>query len=140
LVGFPGETDREFQELMDFLTDADFEHVGVFAFSREEGTPAAEMPNQVDEETKTHRHLAMLHHLDKLARRTMARHLDTRTEAIIDGASEVYPDFMKGRTWRQGIDVDGVTYVRGRGAKAGRIVPIRIFDYKDQDFFAEVAK
>lgn len=137
MVGFPGETEAEFRELTAFLTEIEFEHVGVFAFSREEGTPAAELPDQVDEETITKRHLEILHHLDKLARTMMARRLDTTAEAIVDGPSEIYPDFMKGRIWTQGLEVDGVTYIRGDDIEIGEIIPVKLIDYKDQDFFAE---
>jgi len=137
IVGFPGETDQQFEELLDFLVEADFDHVGAFTFSAEEGTPAAELPEQVDESLKNRRLLTLLHHLDKASRRRMSRHLDTETEAILDRPSDLYIGFMQGRTPGQGIDVDGVTYVRGSGLRQGEIVPIRIIDFKDQDYFAE---
>jgi len=137
MVGFPGETDGEFRELLDFLGETEFDHVGVFTFSAEEGTPAAEMPDQVDEAVKNSRLLTILHHLDKLNRRTMTRLLDTDTEAILDRPSTEFVGFFQGRTPGQGIDVDGVTYVRGKGLREGEIVPVRIIDFKDQDLFAE---
>jgi len=137
IVGFPGEGEEEFEELADFLGEMDFDHVGVFTFSAEEGTAAAELPGQVDERDKNQRLLMVLHQLDKLKERKMVRALDTETEVILDRRSGMYVDFMQGRTPGQGVDVDGVTYVRGNGLEVGRIVPVKIIDFKDQDYFAE---
>jgi ribosomal protein S12 methylthiotransferase len=137
IIGYPGEGEDEFQELVDFLLEVKIDHVGVFTFSAEEGTPAAELPGQVDESEKNRRLLTVLHHLDKLKEKKMAESLDSETEVIIDRPSDVFVDFMQGRIPGQGIEVDGVTYVRGNGLKTGEIVPATIIDFKDQDYFAE---
>jgi ribosomal protein S12 methylthiotransferase len=137
IIGYPGEGEKEFQELVDFLLEVEIDHVGVFTFSAEEGTPAAELPDQVGESEKNRRLLTVLHHLDKLKEKKMAESLDAETDVIIDRPSDIFVDFMQGRTPGQGIEVDGVTYVRGNGLRPGEIVPARIIDFKDQDYFAE---
>ena len=113
IVGFPGETDEEFEELLDFVKTTKFERVGVFKYSLEDGTPAFDMPDQVDEAVKEAR-------LDKLmfAQRAISREknralVGTKVEVLVEGKSDESDLVWVGRTSQQAPDIDGVTYLSG---------------------------
>ena len=124
IVGFPGETDELFDELCDFVAEADFDYVGVFAFSPEEGTKAADLPEQVDEEIKLERLRTLRELADTVSQTRLARFVGSKLDVLVLGREEDGQIF--GRSHYQAPDVDGVTFV-DEGA-IGEIVPVRIED------------
>ncbi len=143
IVGFPGETETDFRELLDLLEELRFDRVGAFAYSVEEGTRAAVMENQLPESLKRER----LEELLDLQRtisldRTLAQ-VGRRTRLLID---EPVVDDMEvswvGRTQTQAIDVDGVTFLGGSGAlldgvEPGAFVEVEIVDATEHDLVAQ---
>lgn len=124
IAGFPGETDEEFEELCDFLQDAEFDYVGVFPYSQEEGTRAAELDEQVDEETKLERAQELRDIADDISQALIAQRVGRRMDVIVLGREE--DDQLYGRAKCQAPDVDGVTYI-GRG-NVGDIITVEITD------------
>lgn len=129
IVGFPGETEAEFQGLLDFLEEARLDRVGAFMYSREEGTPAARMPDQVPEDLKQQR-------LDRLmalqAGISYKRNVDlvgTTAEVLVD---ECEDDISIGRTRGDAPEVDGCVIVN-ESLRPGIIVPVRITEAQDYD-------
>lgn len=142
IVGFPGETDEDFRELVDLLEEVRFERVGAFAYSIEEGTRAAEMPDQLPESLKRER----LEELMDVQRGiSLERHLEqvgTVRTILVDRllGEEEDPDFgAVGRTEGQAVDVDGVTHLlRGPQLRAGDMVPVEIVDAMEYDLMGRV--
>ena len=124
MVGFPGETEEEFQELLSMLEEAEFDYVGAFAFSPEEGTRAAELPGQIDEETKAERLQEVRDLADSISFARVAARTGSALDVLVLGREE--DGQLYGRAMCQAPDVDGVTYiVQG---EVGEIRPVTIED------------
>lgn len=109
IAGFPGETAEQFDELLDFAGSGCFDYVGVFPYSREEGTRAAGMDGQLDEDEKLQRALEVQQAADAASAGIIAQRVGKTFRVIIEGAEE--DGQLYGRTCQQAPDVDGVTYV-----------------------------
>ncbi len=140
IVGFPGETDDDFRQLLELLEEVEFDRVGAFAYSLEEGTRAAEMDGHLDEDVKRDR----LEELMELQRgisfdRNLAM-LGRRATALVDRRSTDDPGYVaQARTTAQALDVDGVTWLKGPASPApGAIVEVEIVEALDYDLVAEV--
>ncbi len=141
IVGFPGETDAMYQELVDFVEKQRFERAGVFEFSPEPGTPAAAMEDQVPDEIK-HRRFERLYAKQERISRQYARSfigktvdvmLDTR--GVADGGA-VMRNVCIGRTIADAPDIDPVVYVTGRDLELGVPTPCEIVDAQGLDLIA----
>ena len=130
IVGFPGETEKDFADLCRFVTDLEFDRVGVFRYSREENTEAGAMPGQVAESVKEER----WHRLMRL-QRGIARHKNAtsvgRTVPVL-GCGLDAEGRRHGRTAAQAPEIDGVVFLEG-GFEAGELAPVRITDSSDYD-------
>lgn len=124
IVGYPGETDQQFDDLCDFVSEIDFDYVGVFAFSSEEGTRAATLSDQIDEETKQERLRIIRDLADTVSQGRLARFVNQEIEVLALGYEE--DGQLIGRSQYQAPDVDGVTYLDD--GKPGQFVTVRIED------------
>ena len=124
IAGYPGETEEEFEELLDFIEEADLDYVGVFAYSREEGTRSYDLDGQIDEEEKVRRAQAVRDLADTLSSARIARRVGSTADVVVCGFEEDGQPF--GRAMCQAPDVDGVTYVDG--GEVGDVVTVRIED------------
>jgi len=145
IVGFPGETDEDFHEMLDLLDEVAFDRVGAFTYSEEQGTRAAEMAGRVPQDVMDER----LEEVMELQRAiSLERNLELMggvMTVLVDEVVEDDPDFQAvGRTVGQAIDIDGVTHLRAADARAAaRMVPgamleARITEALDYDLVAEV--
>jgi len=136
IVGFPGETEAQFEELLSLVAALRFDHVGAFAYSREAGTPAADFSGQVPEQEKLRRAEAlMLQQQAVIFERNRSR-IGERVEVLVDGAAEE-DDLWVARTRGQAPDVDSVTWVAAQDLSAGRFVDVTIVDVDGYDLVAE---
>jgi len=135
LVGFPGETREEFNELLSLVKEIRFDHLGAFAYSREEGTPAARLRGQVSERAKLRRLHDLMQAQQVIAFETNRALRGSVCEAVVDRPSPE-PGVWIGRTAKQAPDVDGVTYLRGEGLRPGRFVQARITGSRGYDLVA----
>jgi len=125
LVGHPGETAEDHAELLDFLTDVRFDHLGAFTFSPEEGTDSAEQDDPVPPETAAERyHEVMALQQDITFARNRDRVGET-VECIVDGPTEE-PGVQLGRTFGDAPEIDGSVLIRGDGLEAGSIGAVRV--------------
>ena len=113
IVGFPGETDAEFRELLDFVKFGRFERLGAFAYSREEGTPAHDMEDQVPDEVKQARLDELMYLQRGISRELNREAIGREVEVLVEGRSDESEYVWVGRTAQQAPDIDGVTYVSG---------------------------
>lgn len=115
IVGFPGETDADFEELKEFVEQQRFENAGVFAYSQEEGTVAGAMPNQIPDEIKQERY----HELMALqAQISEEIHKDTEgqtLEVLVEGVEEDGSGLHYGRSYREAPDIDGLVFIENPG-------------------------
>ncbi|HLO26396.1 MAG TPA: 30S ribosomal protein S12 methylthiotransferase RimO [Geobacteraceae bacterium] len=138
IVGFPGETEEDFRKLLHFVEETRFDRLGVFCYSREEGTPAAEMPDQVSERVKRERHRRLMRAQARASFKRNRRLIDTIEQVIVEGYSEETDLLLKGRSSRQAPDIDGLVYITAGDAKVGDIVSLRITDSSDYDLIGEI--
>lgn len=140
IVGFPGETREQYDKLLEFVKEGHFERVGVFRYSREEGTAAAELPSQVPAQTKKGR----LNRLMKAQARvsfSKNRALIGRTETVlVEGYSEETELLLKGRSARQAPDVDGQYLITAGQADVGQLVQLEITDSSEYDLIGEIVE
>lgn len=127
IVGFPGETDADFEELKGFVEQQRFENAGVFAYSQEEGTVAGAMPNQIPDEIKQERY----HELMALqAQISEEIHKDTEgqtLEVLVEGIEEDGSGLHYGRSYREAPDIDGLVFIENPGdIKPGCFVKVNI--------------
>ena len=113
ITGFPGETDADFAELMDFVSQQKFEHLGVFTYSVEEDTPAAKLPNRVAEEVADGRYAQLMAVQQEIAFEWLANRVGTVEPILIDSPLPDQPGVWIGRSKSEAPDIDGVVIVSG---------------------------
>jgi len=111
MVGFPGETDREFEQLLDFVRETKFERLGVFTYSREPGTPAAQYRKQVPARVKQERHEILMREQMLISHSLNETLVGKKMEVLIEGTDEEDPAIAIGRTYRDAPEVDGIVRV-----------------------------
>ena len=137
IVGFPGETEEQFEELYEFVQKTKFDKLGVFEYSKEEGTPAAKMPNQVYLMTKESRYKTIMKLQQEISREKMKAKVGTSQEVLIEGKS-FDNKFLIGRTKLDVPDIDGVVYLKNNNTlKINTFVMCNIIDFKEYDLIGE---
>jgi ribosomal protein S12 methylthiotransferase len=143
IVGFPGETDAEFREMLELLEEIRFERVGAFPYSLEEGTPAAEMPGHLSHAEKRDRLETLMEVQREISFEKNAELVGRRETLLVDRLLDDDPELRaEGRTRGQAADVDGVTRVVGTGSGVlapGAMVEVEIVDHLDYDLVARVS-
>src|SRR5215470_11852758 len=127
LVGFPGETEAAFQNLLQFLTDVGFDRLGVFTYSPEEGTPSLDFADPVAPETASERAATVQEVQDGIAWERNRKLIGTERDVLVDGRSEDPAFTWEGRIAGQAPEIDGVVYLRG-AFEPGRFARARIVD------------
>lgn len=141
IVGFPGETEADFRELLAFLDEAQLDYGGFFAFSPEEGTPAAALPGQVPDEVKEERLHRAAEHQRSISRRRNEGRVGMELEVLVEGRERGGADLYRGRWRGQAPEVDGQVIFRapGRRLRPGALVKVRITHADDYDLYGEEA-
>ena len=129
MVGFPTETDDEFHDLIDFMDTVVFDYTSVFAYSREEGSLAAKMEGQVDEEVKLERAQEAMDLAESLGFAATAAHVGERAQVIVDGIEETEVGAeLIGHAWFQAPDSDGAVHLDASEASVGDILTVEFTD------------
>ena len=143
IVGFPGETEADFNELLDFVEETEFERLGVFKYSAEEGTAAAAMTNDVTEEEKERRWQEIMDVQSSISRKKNEALIGSIQRVMID-AVELDSDEVTGRTQAHAPEVDGVVYIENLeshaglpGIQAGEMIDVKIIGASDYDLIGE---
>ena len=137
MVGFPTETDKEFRQLLDFIEDTSFERLGVFTYSREEGTPAYGLRPQIAEKIKQERFEIIMAKQQEISRRLNSRLMGESLEVLID---ECDKGNYLGRTQFDAPEVDGLVFLRTKAAlKIGEFKKVKIVDTLEYDLVGEVS-
>ncbi len=139
MVGFPGETEQDFEELYEFVKWAKFDKLGCFAYSKEEGTRAEKMPNQVHPSTKKARYNKIMKLQQQISKENLEKHIGKTYEVLIEDAivtddKELY---FVGRTYMDVPEIDGYIYLKG-DAEINTFVKCKITDVRDYDLIGEI--
>lgn len=137
IVGFPGETDEHFEHLKQFIQRHEFDHVGVFTFSPEEGTPAYTLPNQLPQSVMDVRRDALMQLQQPISLKKNRAQIGKVVDVLIEQENPQTGEHI-GRSLRFSPDVDGLVYVEGDAA-LGSIVPVTIVDADVYDLYGRVA-
>lgn len=139
IAGFPGETEEEFTELCQFAKDVKFQRMGCFPYSIEEGTPAAEFPNQLDEETKAHRAEIIMDQQSYIMDEYLESQIGKEMEILCEGYDR-YAECYFGRGYCDAPDVDTVTFFTATGEKPkiGEFYNVEITDFLDSSLVGKI--
>ncbi len=138
MTGFPGETNVRFHRLVDLIRNIRFDHLGVFTYSREEGTAAAGLSSRISEREKLRRRNLLMEEQSVVSLQINQSLIGSRQECIIEGKSD-RPDYpFYGRCRRQSPEIDGMTYFRGKNLTIGEILTCIITDAAEYDLFGEI--
>jgi len=139
IVGFPGETVEDFQELLDFMSRMKFDHVGVFAYSQEEGTPAAEMPGQVPEEIKLERRDRAMALQQKISLERNQKKIGEIITVLVEGRNSKERGGYAGRTEGDAPDIDGKVFFKTNSdLSPGNFVRVLIKGAREYDLIGEL--
>lgn len=138
IVGFPGETEEQFEELLAFVAEQKFDRVGCFQYSPEENTPAGKMADQIDDETKKRRHDALMEVQQNISREKHQDMIGKVFQVLVEGYSEETELLLQGRNSQQAPDIDGVTLINDGQAKVGDLVWVEVTDAMEYDLIGRI--
>ena len=137
IVGFPGETEEDFNELVEFVKIAKFDRLGAFAYSREEDTPADKLPNHVDEETKLSRRDALMLVQQEISQELNANKVGNEYEVLIE--EQIEDKVYIGRTQGDAEEIDSIVYVKSNNQlEVGDFVNVKINSALEYDLMGDV--
>jgi len=137
IVGYPGETEEKFETLLDFVQQTRFDHLGVFTYSREEGTPAAELRGQIPEEVKEERRTMIMDEQAAISYEINRSLIGSTMEVVIEESSDIPAFPLIGRARRQSPEIDGVTYITGSSAPVGSFITCTVTASDTYDLYAD---
>lgn len=138
IVGHPGETEADFQELCDFVKWAEFERVGVFKYSHEEGTRSGTLEERVPDKTIGARHRKLMQLQRPISKRKMRALVGRELEVLVEGVSDESEFLLEGRHAGQAPDIDGKVYLANGEAKPGELRRALVTDAADYDLVADL--
>jgi len=137
MVGFPPETEKEFAELLRFIEEIRFDHLGVFRYSREEGTPAARLKNQIPQRIKDKRHNMIMKAQSLISFKKNQKRINSKIEVLVEerDTKKGYP--FQGRASFQAPEIDGVVYLTKGKGHIGEIIEAKVTGGSEYDLIAE---
>ncbi|MDO5028337.1 MAG: 30S ribosomal protein S12 methylthiotransferase RimO [Bacillota bacterium] len=138
IVGFPQESQEDFEELVDFIKEVKLDKVGVFEYSQEENTKAYEMDGQIDPQTKAQRKAYLMEVQEEISNENMEKFLGKTYDMLIE---EIYDDLLVGRTISDSPEIDGVTLVYGpfdKDYQLGQFIKVKIIDHLEHDLIGGI--
>jgi ribosomal protein S12 methylthiotransferase len=139
IVGYPSETEAEFQQLKDFVAQIGFDHLGVFAYSHEENTASYSLPGQLDEETKQRRRDELMALQQAVSHQRLAANVGKTVPVLMEEISEESEFLWRGRHQGQAPDIDGYVLIRSGHVERGKILPVKLEKAMEYDFIGRVA-
>ena len=140
MVGFPGKTKENFEELYDFVKEAKFERLGAFSYSKEEGTPAKMMPNQVHPQTKKARYNKIMKLQQEISKENLKKQIGRKLEVLVE-TKTFDGKYYVGRNYMDVPDIDGLVYIEMVDkALEGKFVECEIVDTNEYDLIAKIIK
>jgi len=138
IVGFPGEGEEDFRVLCDFIREIRFHHLGVFEYSREEGTPAASLPGPVPKEIRRERRGILMEIQAEISKARNTERIGTILEVLVEGRSAETDLLLAGRYYGQAPEIDGQVLINEGNADVGRFYPVRITEVFEYDLLGGI--
>ncbi|MFA4875223.1 MAG: 30S ribosomal protein S12 methylthiotransferase RimO [bacterium] len=138
IAGFPGETDDDFSALLDFVRESEFEHLGVFVYSPEEGTPAARLRGRIRAEVAEERRQRIMELQRAISQRKNQALVGRRLTALVEGPSQETEHLIQARHEGQAPDIDGVIYINEGLAPAGEFATVEITEAHEYDLVGKI--
>ena len=140
MVGFPGETKEDFNELYNFLKEAKFDKLGAFAYSKEDGTPAEKLKEQIHPQTKKSRYNQIMKLQKEISKQNLQKKIGNKYEVLIEAVSFDKRHYI-GRTYMDVPDMDGVVFIKNStqdNELIGKFINCKIIDVQDYDLIGEI--
>ena len=141
IVGFPGETQEDFKELLEFVKETKFDKLGTFMYSKEDGTPAAKLPKQIHGNTKKARYNKIMKLQQDISRENLKRKLNNECEILVEDIS-FDGKYYIGRTMQDVPEIDGLVYIKNKNFERkniiGKFVKCKIVGISNYDLMAEI--
>ena len=138
MVGFPGETQEDFEELYEFLKEAKFDKLGAFTYSKEEGTAAEKMPNQVHPSTKRNRYNKVMKLQQEISKKNLENKIETIQKVRIEGMTN-NKKYYVGRSYMDVPEIDGLIYIENTKAlNLGEWINCKIIGIKEYDMIGKI--
>jgi len=141
IAGFPGETETDFQEILTFIRNVEFDNVGVFLYSDEEGTGAFDLDGKVQRRTASRRRNELMREQAKISKRKLRGMIGRTVEVLLEGVSEESDLLLQGRTQAQAPDIDGHVLINDSGdlqARTGDFYPVKITGSMEYDLIGRI--
>lgn len=138
IVGFPGETEEQFEELLEFISEQKFDRVGCFMYSPEENTPGGKMSDQISNSIKKKRYNKLMKLQQEISLKAHRSFIGKEIEVLVEGFSEETDLLLQGRSSQQAPDIDGIVYINSGNAKVGDLVKVKITDSMEYDLIGEM--
>lgn len=138
IVGYPGETEEQFEELLEFIQEQRFDRVGAFEYSPEEGTPGGKRTDQISDEVKADRYHRLMALQQPISREKHRDLVGKTLPVLVEGVSEESEHLLQGRTSQQAPDIDGVVLINEGTAEPGDMVQVLITDSHDYDLVGSI--
>jgi ribosomal protein S12 methylthiotransferase len=138
IVGFPGETEKTFRRLEEFVRETRFDRLGAFSYSKEEGTPAASLPGQVPERVKAERLRRIMALQKRISLRRQKALVGSRAAVLVERAGEAPGILWEGRTQGQAPEVDGAAFLTSGEARPGEMINMQITDAGPYDLYGKI--
>lgn len=144
IVGFPGETNKDFEELLEFIKEAKFDKLGTFMYSKEEGTPAAKLPEQIHGNTKKARYNRVMKVQQEISKENLEKKLDKEYEVLVENIT-FDGKYYIGRTMQDVPEIDGLVYIKNKEAQVrndiiNNFAKCKIVEINNYDLIAEFIK
>lgn len=136
IVGFPGEDDNHFSNLIDFIKNAKFQHLGIFEYSNEEESRAYKLAHQVPDYVKKERKEILMEIQKEISKEYLKNYVNKKITLLVDRKSEEWPTLYEARAWFQAPEIDGKTYLSAEGIEAGDILEAEVIEAYDYDLSA----
>ncbi len=140
MVGFPDETDKDFEDLLNFVKKFRFEKLGAFIFSREEGTPAHDFPQQIPMRIKKERLKELMLTQQSISKEINSSYMGKEIEVLIDEIKSGKPKIAIGRTKGDAPEIDGKVVIRGDKTQVGKFIKVKVTDVFEYDLAGEISK
>ena len=140
IVGFPGETDKDFEELLSFVKEFRFERLGAFIFSREEGTPAYDFPRQIPMRIKKERLKKLMLTQQSISKEINSSYVGKEVEVLVDEIQSGEPKIAIGRTKEDAPEIDGKVVIRGDKIQVGKFIKVKVTEASEYDLVGEIRK
>jgi len=140
MVGFPGETGSDFKELLDFIQEFEFDHLGCFSYSDEEGTRSSSMGPKIPKRLAMERMEQVIDYQRRISKKRLKKYVGKRIQVLVEGYSQETELLLSGRSEFQAPEIDGIVYINDGVGELGGLFEVEITDALDYDLIGRITR